>query len=231
MCATNKETSVDKPPASLAEQCEQEDKDRSIPNTPQGDLPETPTIAENNTTDEITPAEAKVTDPRPVEPRVEDPELDEAIRASIETGPYNHAPRIALHAAAEGKKCSVCKVNKSPLQSWEIHNWSAEHIKNDIEQRKFKIVIRALDNNFRAHLKVKCDLCDTLYTNLVHFNAHKLEPEHQRRASELLHFANILRSKRGPSAWSSITKPAKITPANISRVLRQGKPTILKKKN
>ena len=89
-----------------------------------------------------------------------------------------------------------------------------------VHSRGFLTAVGYLDNQYKAVLTIKCDLCYTNYKNVLRYNCHKLEPEHRRRTQELLRLVHLAAGQGVIQKWAKICKPRKTSISDLGRTIR-----------
>ena len=145
---------------------------------------------------------------------------DKVVQAIFE-GAFNSGPLEGISSANLSglQKCSTCKGEKLGHQSWADHNCTDQHVSGLVHSRGFLTAVGYLDQQYKAVLSIKCDLCYTNYKNILLYNCHKLEPEHRRRTQELLRLVQLAAGQGVIKKWTKISKPRKTTVSDLGRTI------------
>ena len=137
-------------------------------------------------------------------------------------GALNTGPTLGLesHHGQAGLRCSSCQVLKPRHQSWAVHNTTEDHIKHLFNRDGTTKTVSNSDRRYSKVLSLQCDLCDTEFQNILHFNEHKLDPEHRRRKEQLLRLVRLAADTGSIERWNSIKKPGKHSAKSVSKVLK-----------
>ena len=128
-----------------------------------------------------------------------------------------------MDRAAIRSKCNTCKLVKLLNQSWQVHNTSPEHIQHMLNNSgSYLEVTERLQRNFIKELNIFCELCGIWYPDIVSFQCHKAETEHQNRVRNLASWCKASKDAgTNPSDWKRVHKMKKTDTRNLSKVIRK----------
>ena len=149
---------------------------------------------------------------------------DDFVRA-LQSRVFNREPVLAINPlrSATRQKCNTCKTVKPLHQTWQVHNTSPDHIEYMLNNEgSYSKVTERLQRNLIKELNIFCDLCGNWYPDIISFQAHQREAEHQNRTRDLANWrAASKNAGTNISDWKQVAKIKKVDSKTLSKAIRK----------